>query len=238
MKSKISKERIEKNQSYMKLFTSICVIVLYFIWPYFVSSILSLLGIKEPLSVYLTLVADFILMIVIISIYFDGLRNDFIKLKKNFKKLFILGGKIFILGFIVYTIVSSVFIFIVPEATNANTNSLLNIFDKSPMLLFIIAIFYYPIIEELVFKKTFKDVLTNKWFFIITTAIINASFEVVLSYQNIYNLVNIIPTAVFYGMLSYIYYETDNIFVSMGYRMIYNLIPFLLALLNVAIIIF
>lgn len=238
MKSKISKERIEKNQSYMKLFTSICVIVLYFIWPYFVNSILSLLGIKEPLSVYLTLAADFILMIVIISIYFDGLRNDFIKLKKNFKKFFILGGKIFILGFIVYTIVSSVFIFIVPEATNANTNSLLNIFDKSPMMLIIIAIFYYPIIEELVFKKTFKDVLTNKWFFIITTAIINASFEVVLSYQNIYNLVNIIPTAVFYGMLSYIYYETDNIFVSMGYRMIYNLIPFLLALLNVAIIIF
>ena len=83
MKSKISKERIEKNQSYMKLFTSICVIVLYFIWPYFVNSILSLLGIKEPLSVYLTLVADFILMIVIISIYFDGLRNDF----KNLREL-------------------------------------------------------------------------------------------------------------------------------------------------------
>lgn len=238
MKSKISKERIEKNQSYMKLFTSICVIVLYFIWPYFVNSILSLLGIKEPLSVYLTLVADFILMIVIISIYFDGLRNDFKNLRNDFKKLILKGGKIFLVGFLLYTLVSSIFVILVPNAVNDNANSLLNVFDKSPVFLFIITMFYYPIIEELVFKKTFKDVLKNKWFFIITTAIINASFEVVLSYQNIYNLVNIIPTAVFYGMLSYIYYETDNIFVSMGYRMIYNLIPFLLALLNVAIIIF
>lgn len=228
----------EKKQNYTKLFTSICVIILYFIWPYFINSVLSILKISEPLSVYLTLAADFALMLVIVWIYFDGLKKDFQSLKNNLKKLILKGGKIFLIGFILYTLVSSIFVLLVPNAVNDNANSLLNVFDKSPLFLFIITMFYYPIIEELVFKKTFKDVLTNKWFFIIATAIINASFEVVLSYQNVYNLVNIVPTAVFYGMLSYIYYETNNIIVSMVYRMIYNLLPFLLALLNVAIIIF
>ena len=228
----------EKKQNYTKLLTSICVIILYFIWPYFINSILSILKIKEPVSIYLTLIADLILMLIIIWIYFAGLKENIGELKKNFKKLFLQGGKLFILGFIVYTIVSSIFVVLFPEGTNANTNSLLNIFDNSPVLLLISTVFYYPIVEELVFKKNFKELLTNKWFFVVTTAIINASFEVVLSYQNVYNLVNIIPTAVFYGTLSYMYYETDNIFVPVIYRMFYNLIPYIGALLNIAMILF
>ena len=231
---------MKKNESknFVTLIISISAVLLYFIWPYFISAILSILNIHGDLGLYIRLFANFLLMFMIIAIYFNGIKEDFIKLKKNMKKSYLTGGKIFIIGIILYTIVTALIVVIVPGLTNDNANSLLNIFDKTPILLLISTVFYYPIIEELVFKKTFKDFIKNKWAFIIITAIINGSFEVMLSYTNTINLINIIPAVVFYGVLSYVYYETDNVLVSISYRMLYNLIPCIGALLNFALILF
>lgn len=218
------------------LYISICAVLLYFIWPYFISAILSTLNISGDLSLYVRLFANFLLMFMIIAIYFNGIKDDFNKLKKNFKKLYLKGAKIFIVGIILYTIVTALIVIFIPSLTNDNANSLLNIFDKTPFLLLISTVFYYPIVEELVFKKTFKDFLKKKWPFIIITATINGSFEIMLSYTTAVNLINIIPAVIFYGILSYVYYDTDNVLVSISYRMIYNLIPCIGALLNVALI--
>ena len=228
----------EKKSGISTLYISICVVLLYFIWPYFISAILSILNITGNTSLYCRLIANFLLMFLIILIYSNDIKTDLENYKNNFKKLALKGLKIFLIGIILYTIVTSIVYVIVPDITNDSANSLLNIFDKSPFLLLLSTVFYYPIVEELVFKKTFKDLITNKWAFILITAIINGSFEIMLSYTSIINLINIIPAIVFYGILSYIYYDTDNVVVSMSYRMFYNLIPCIGAFLNVALILF
>ncbi len=230
--------RENKKVGLSALCISICAVLLYFIWPYFISAILSVLNIHGDLSLYIRLFANFLLMFMIIAIYFNSIKEDFYKLKKNMKKLYLKGAKIFLIGIVLYTIVTALIVVVVPSLTNDNANSLLNIFDKTPILLLISTVFYYPIIEELVFKKTFKDFIKGKWPFIIITAIINGSFEIMLSYTTTVNLINIIPAIVFYGVLSYVYYETDNVLVSISYRMLYNLIPCIGALLNVALILF
>ena len=220
------------------LYISICVVLLYFIWPYFISAILSMLSITGDTSLYLRLIANFLLMFLIILIYSNSLKNDLKSLKNNFGKLYLKGGKIFIIGIILYTIVSSLIVELVPNGLNESVDNLLHIYDKSPFLLLLSTVIYYPIVEELVFKRTFKEFIKNKWLFILITAIINGSFEIMLSYTSVINLINIIPAIVFYGILSYIYYDTDNVVVSISYRMFYNLIPCIGALLNVALILF
>ena len=64
------------------LYISICAVLLYFIWPYFISAILSTLNISGDLSLYVRLFANFLLMFMIIAIYFNGIKDDFNKLKK------------------------------------------------------------------------------------------------------------------------------------------------------------
>lgn len=228
----------EKKTGIPKLYISICVVLLYFIWPYFISAILSILKVTGDASLYSRLIANFLLMFLLIFIYIDDIKQSLINYKKNFKKLALKGLKIFLIGLVIYTIVTSLVYVLVPNITNDSANSLLNVFDKSPVLLFLSTVFYYPIVEELVFKKTFKNFITNKWAFVLITAIINGSFEIMLSYTSLTNLINIIPAIVFYGILSYIYYDTDNVIVSISYRMFYNLIPCIGALLNVALILF
>ena len=135
-------------------------------------------------------------------------------------------------------IISVILVELFPNGSNESVDSLLHIYDKSPFLLLISTLFYFPIVEELVFKKTFRNFINNKWLFIIVTAVMNGFFEVVFSYNDIMGIINALPLIVFYGMLSYIYYETGNIAVSISYRMIFNLIPCIGALLNIALILF
>ena len=228
--------RKEKKVGIPALYISICVVLLYFIWPYFVNAILAVLGVKGDSIVYGSLIANFLLLFLIILIYYNEIKVDFINYKKNFKKLFLSGGKIFIIGIIIYMIVSIVIVGLFPEGSNESVDSLLYIYDKSPFLLLISTLFYFPIVEELVFKKTFKGFINNKWIFVIVTAVMNGFFEIVFSCTDMIGVINALPLVVFYGMLSYIYYETDNITVSISYRMLFNLIPCIGALLNVALI--
>lgn len=224
-----------KNKN-MSLLISICVVLLYFVWPYFVGAFLSMLKLEGEVSLFIRLISNFFLLFLIMLMYSDSLKKQLKKYKKDFKKLFCRGGKIFLIGFLIYTIFFAVVNSIFPEAISDNTQSILHIFDNTPVLLFFSAVFYYPIVEELVFKKTFKDFLDTKWSFVLVTAVINGAFEVMLSYSSMINLVYVIPTVVFYGTLSYMYYETDNVWVPITYRMLYNLIPCIGALMNVALI--
>lgn len=228
----------EKRVGISALYISICVVLLYFIWPYFVNAILAVLGVKGDAILYSSLIANFFLMFLIIGIYFNEIKDDLTNYKKNFKKLFLSGGKAFIIGIIIYMIISVILVELFPNGSNESVDSLLHIYDKSPFLLLISTLFYFPIVEELVFKKTFRNFINNKWLFIIVTAVMNGFFEVVFSYNDIMGIINALPLIVFYGMLSYIYYETGNIAVSISYRMIFNLIPCIGALLNIALILF
>ncbi len=224
----------KESNIFSPLNISICVILLYFIWPYFMNALVNMANIKGTLALYMQFIADFFLLGLIIFIYYQSIKEDFRKLKNNIKKYALKSLIIFAIGLGIYTIVSILIVNIFPNIESDNTNSLLNIFNKKPILLFISTVFYYPVIEELVFKKTFKGIINNKWLFIIITAILNASFEVLLSYNNPINIINIIPSFILYATYSYMYYESDNIVVPIAYRMLYNLIPNIATLLSIS----
>ena len=126
---------------------SICVILLYFIWPYFMNALVNMANIHGELALYMQLIADFLLLGLIVFIYYNSIKEDFKKLKTNFKKVALKSLAIFDIGLVLYTITSIIIVTLFPNIQSDNTNSLLNIFDNQPILLFISTIFYYPIIE-------------------------------------------------------------------------------------------
>ncbi len=215
----------EKSFRMTPLLKSLCVILLYFIWPYLINGIGGALHLEGNVFRYFGLIADFLLLLLIIMVYTPNLKKDIQNLQTGLKEKFIKGLKIFAIGFTLYLICNSLLLIILPDLENNNMNNLLSVFEGSKFLLFIMMVFYYPIVEEFVFKKTFRDVIENKWAFILITGLINAFFEVCLSATALLDIVNIIPTFIFYSTISYIYYETDNIFISTIFRVMYNLIP-------------
>ena len=93
-------------------------------------------------------------------------------------------------------------------------------------------LFYYPIIEELIFKLSLKEVLKDMWSFVIITGLLNAFFQIVFSMTVWTDLLYLLPYAIFFGSLSYIYYKNDNVLLPIFLRICYNVIPCIIYIID------
>lgn len=212
------------EKSKKSILINILVICLYFLWPYFFNSITDLFNISQMTRLYVVYGFNFLFLFVIIYIYKDKLNKYYNKFKKKFKLNLWGSLKIFCFGLLTYVLIITLFDIINVPVLN-NQNSMTELFKRIPIMFILNTLFYYPIIEELIFKMSFKDIFKNKWSFVIITGTFNALFQIVFSLGNITDLLYLLPYSIFFSTLSYIYYKTDNIMYPIMFRICYNLIP-------------
>lgn len=228
--------KTNKNMSVVGI--SILVFLLYFIWPYLADNIMAYLNVDSSYYACLKFIWNFILLFILLFIYRKYLKKDILDFKKNSSKYMIKGIKILVIGLVCYVFANLLVGVLCSFSGNQNDNFnvMYDTFKAMPMLLIITTIVYYPIVEEIVFKKTFKDIISNKWLFVIITGLLNAGFNIALSTSSSLSLLYIIPDAIISMSFSYIYYETNNLTTSVLYRSLYNLIPNIAAILSFIVI--
>lgn len=230
---------MKKVDKIKTLKTSLIVFMLYFAWPYLINIITSNLNLTTNTTMYVKFFCNFILLFILVFIYHKTIKENIEDLKTNFKMQMITGLKIFLVGIGVYLlcnlVIASLNLF---ENYNLDVDTMYGIFKQNAILLLLLSTIYYPVVEEIVFKKTFKDLINNKYYFIIITGLLNAVFNIMLSVQDPRGYIYIIPNAIFSMCFSYIYYETDNLIVPITYRVLYNLIPNIVAVISTILIIF
>lgn len=214
-----------------EILTSIFVICIYFLCPYILNIVDNLLKLSDNGILYLNFCFNFVFLFLIIYIYRKRIKNYFSYLNKEFKKHLILSIKIFFVGLFLYVLFNALFKVVGINIPN-NTLSLNEILKKIPVIFILNTLFYYPVVEELIFKMSFKDIFKNKWSFIIITGVFNALFQIVFSFNNLTDLLYLLPYSVFFASLSYIYYKTDNILYPIFLRMCYNLIPCIICMVD------
>ena len=108
---------------------------------------------------------------------------------------------------------------------------------KSSGLLSIVAVgILAPIIEELVFRKAFREVFNNKWAFILSSGLVFGALHVVLSLSSAWDLFYIIPYSSLGIAFGYMYYKTDNVYTSIFIHMFHNTALTSLSLISGALI--
>ena len=85
-------------------------------------------------------------------------------------------------------LISSIIIGLLGISDSVNQDTNIELFKNSPIMQAIIAIILAPIIEEIVFRRSFKDFTNNKILFAIVTGLIFGGIHVITS------ITNIIPT--------------------------------------------
>lgn len=204
----------EKNKNSLK---SIMIIILYFIFPYLMKF---LSGIK-----WLTLLFYILFAILIIYLYKDTFKNDFKDLKENKKK------------YVKSVLINVVLIFIVMIITNAligillniketseNDYSLLTMFKKSPLALILLTSVYYPLVEGVIFRKSVRDIIDNKWTFIIFSSVFYFFFNIAYTSLSLNSIITSLCYLFSMMILSNYYYKSNNFTASVIVMMLYNLI--------------
>ena len=91
-----------------------------------------------------------------------------------------------------------------------------------PIYTFISAVIIAPFLEELVFRKSFRDMFSNNLLFIILSGLTFGAFHVIGSFETLFDLIYIIPYSIPGFVFAYTLSKSKNIFVPIGLHFLHN----------------
>jgi len=171
----------------------------------------------------LTSFSDLCLLIILIVIYFKTLKDDFKKIKGNFYKFMETGIKAWLIGLGIMML-ANVLIGILTPAKSVNEEGVQEMIKTSKYLSIIAIGIIGPIIEELVFRKNFRDLFKNNFLFILMSGLVFGSLHVILSLSSLSDLFLIIPYSSLGIAFAYMYVKTNCIYTSMIMHIFHNTI--------------
>ena len=168
----------------------------------------------------------FFLAITFCIIYFKTLKNDLKSFKENYKSIlkttfiyWLIGLGIMLLSSYIIRLCG------IPEIDNQTSN--IEFFKSMPLVQSCIAIFLAPLVEELVFRRSFKEMSSSKHIYALTTGILFSMIHVCPSLTNLKTLimlVYLIPYGAVAIAFGYSYKKTNNIYGTIIIHSIHNII--------------
>lgn len=218
---------VKKDVDIKKIPKSILVILLFFfislvqLIPIYLFN-LDINNLTTMQTLLLTLFSNSILLVILISMYRDTLKDDFKKIKNNFNEMMDIGIKCWLVGLIIMIISNVIIGLFIPLANAGNEQGVQEYISTSGIVSMLAIGIIAPIIEELTFRKAFRDIFKSKWLFILSSGLIFGSLHVVLSLNSLWDLFYIIPYSSLGIAFGYMYYKTDNIYTSIIMHMFHN----------------
>ena len=233
----------EKIYSLLKLL--LCFIFFFCIGDIF-SYVLGIFGIdvtkfSNKILVIYQFIMSFIMFIVLFFTYKKTIKKDYESFRKEKNKNITYIIKMFVIFMIVKYLVSFISVLIMTllnfdtsSMTSVNQNLIESYVKASPILMLISTAIFAPFYEEVLFRLGFKKVFKNKYIFVILSGMIFGLMHVFPLEEGIPLMLGIMQSITYVTMgifLSYVYYKTDNIFISIGIHFLNNLLS-VLAMIN------
>lgn len=182
-------------------------------------------------KVLLSMYSNIILLIILILLYKNDLKNEFKKFKENLNKNIDTGFKYWLIGLMTMFISNIIINIIMGNGQAENEKIVQQMITYAPYIMVINAGIIAPIIEEITFRKAFKNVFNNKWLFILSSSLIFGSLHVITKLTSPLDLLYIIPYSSLGISLAYMYYKTDTIYTSITMHIFHNTILTILSIL-------
>jgi len=177
-----------------------------------------------------TLLANFIYIVILFMIYKKDMISEFKLFTKNFKDNIISSFKFYFIGLGIMFF-SNLLINAFIGEISANETIVRETIFNMPFYAFISVAFVAPLSEELVFRKSLRDVFKNKWLYSISCGVLFGLAHIISLDPTLIDLVYIVP----YGALGFAfalsYDKTKTIYSSIAMHMIHNTIAFILLIL-------
>lgn len=167
----------------------------------------------------------------------DTIKKDFKNFTKDIFDNMETSFKYYILGFISMVVSNLILIFITNGSIAGNEEAVRDMIDKVPLYMGFSTILYAPLTEEIIFRKCIKDVIKNKWLYILLSGLIFGGMHIISSATNLIDVLFIIPYSSLGIAFAYTYYKTDNIFSTIIMHSVHNTFAFVLYLITYGMII-
>lgn len=216
------------NEKKLAIFLAFLFAFLFFEIIYIIIGI-DLENISDNMYALLLVIKYFIFIGIFYLMYHNYLKEKWQDFKLNFKKYSKIAFRDWFLGFLIMIfsnlIISSFF-----KGLGENENNVQDLISTTPYIAFILTSVLAPIIEEMIFRKSLKDAINNKYLYMFLSGFIFGLVHVISS-SNPLEYLLIIP----YGALGFAFAktinETDNIYTTIMVHAFHNAVLTLLAVI-------
>ncbi len=170
----------------------------------------------------LSTLSSLVTLIILVMLYRKYLKEKLIDFKNNFNEYFDIGMKAWFIGLIGMCASNLLIAHFSP--VNEATNEVLvqEMLRLAPLLSFISAALIAPFVEEMLFRKMFGDIFTNKKIMVLASGLIFGLLHVIFSFKTPWDFLYIIPYGFLGGTFAYTLYKKDNIFIPITFHMLHN----------------
>ena len=187
-------------------------------------------------EVLLTLFSNIITMAILIGIYYKSLKKDLIAFKKKFYELFEISFQIWVIGLVLMAVFNLIINHFSPNEIANNEEAIRSLINVSPIFMLLNTAIAAPVIEELVFRKSFRIIFKNNVAFVLISGIVFGALHVITSIVNVYDYLYLLPYCSLGIAFSYMYYKTDNICAPIFMHFVHNTIMTIMNILAMGMI--
>lgn len=214
------------------------VILFYFFFNKILLTFLNFFNIKPSTfndlnQVFYLLGVTIFILFIIILIYLKDLKKNFIDFKNNIKFYFKEYKNYWII-MIFLMILSSMFISFFTTDLAQNEETIRATLNKSiPYFIytFISCTITAPLTEELVFRKSIKNIIPNKIIFIIFSGLFFGSMHVIGQTNSIVDYLYILSYSIPGFVLAFTYDKSNNLFIPISIHAFHNTVLLLLQII-------
>lgn len=168
------------------------------------------------------IIVELVFIIASFIIYKDYIVKswkDFKKNKNYYLKKYIKYWFMILIG---TTILNSLIVLLNKGEIAGNEQAVRELLGNYPIYTWITGVLLAPLMEEIAFRLSLKQIFKNKWIFIIMSGIIFGSFHLISSAETWTDLLFIFPYSLPGCIFAYILYESNNIFIPIGMHFLHN----------------
>ena len=155
-------------------------------------------------------------------IFRKDLKENLEDLKKNHQNYFKNYLKYWFIALGLMLASNAIITFLQPGSVANNEEAIVQMFKTTPIYTFISAVVFAPLLEELVFRKSFRYMFNSDTLFIIMSGLVFGAFHVVGSFETLFDLIYIIPYSVPGFVFAYTLVKSKNIFVPISLHFLHN----------------
>lgn len=238
-KTKEKESLLDKlDYTIIKSLITLVLIFLLLTWSYIPITILAILGIdytnfNEIGKIIYMIVSNLLFLTILYQIYKKDIKRDFKNFfNNNLKDNLKLALRYWGIGLIIM-VLSNFLISIVTNGKLAtNEESVRSLINIAPWYMMFELIIYAPLSEELIFRRSIRDITKNKYIYPILSGMIFGGLHAITSLNSAIDLLYFIPYCSLGIIFALLYSKTNNIFSTITIHAFHNGLALILFLIQ------
>lgn len=174
---------------------------------------------------------DILLILILLLIYRKDLKVEWNLFKNNWKGYLEENISYWIVGLVLMAFFNLVIANIISKDLPENEQLIRTMMKEMPIYMLFTTVVAAPFTEEIIYRKSLKDIFQKEKIYIIISGILFGFAHVIYSFEGILDFLYIVPYGILGSAFALMYFKTKTVFVPMTFHFIHNFLSIALTLL-------